>query len=161
MHSRWIQSGFEVDPGWIRGDFEAPRRTAWAIRAPGAPPGARPGPNLESDRGVPRECPGSPGVWHDGAPAHYLVSLGGGGAAGAPKGAEGLQPASAGVSRDVTRAQRPGSICARGAAWAPWGAEGLQPASASVSRDVTRAQRLGSICARGAALRGEFELNSN
>ena len=100
-------------------------------------------------------------MWHDGAPAHYLVSLGGGGAAGAPKGAEGLQPASAGVSRDVTRAQRPGSICARGAAWAPWGAEGLQPASASVSRDVTRAQRLGSICARGAALRGEFELHSN
>ena len=112
MHSRWIQSGFEVDPGWIRGDFEAPRRTAWAIRAPGAPPGARPGPNLETPRGV----TGSDGVWHDGAPAHYLVSLGGGGAAGAPKGAEGLQPASAGVSRDVTRAQRLGSICARGAA---------------------------------------------
>ena len=78
---------------------------------------------------------GSDGVWHDGAPAHYLVSLGGGGAAGAPKGAEGLQPASAGVSRDVTRAQRPlfAPGARRGRRGAPKGCNQHPPASHETS----------------------------
>ena len=136
MHSRWIQSGFEVDPGWIRGDFEAPRRTAWAIRAPGAPPGARPGPNLESPRGVPRESrgvTGSPTM----EPPRTTWSLWAAGARRgrrrAPKGCSQHPPASHGTShgRSARALFAPGAR--RGRRGAPKGCNQHPPASHETS----------------------------